>query len=148
MKPADRVKLLYGPYTAPPLKPGDRATCLYRDCDVVVTSWTDARIPWPRCRALRARGDSGLLFTDELVRAVRSESAAALRYWFGVGVWAVWRWGKALAVPRASTDGSRRLIRAAAEKGAARLRGKRLPAERAKRWRLGVPGRAGAGPEA
>ena len=38
----------------PQLKVGDVATCLYRDCDVVVTSWTDAPLPWPRCRALRA----------------------------------------------------------------------------------------------
>jgi hypothetical protein len=41
----DRVKLLFGPYRAPPLKRGDRAFCLFRDCDVVVTSFTDARIP-------------------------------------------------------------------------------------------------------
>jgi hypothetical protein len=51
MKDADRVKLLFGPYRAPPRKRGDRAFCLFRDCTVVVTSWTDVRIPWPRCPA-------------------------------------------------------------------------------------------------
>jgi hypothetical protein len=48
--------LLFGPYHAPPLRRGDRATCLYRDADVVVTSWTGAPIPWPRCRRLDGHG--------------------------------------------------------------------------------------------
>jgi hypothetical protein len=55
MKHADCVKLLFGPYRPPVLRKGDRAFCLFRDCAVVVTSWTDARIPWPRCRALDGR---------------------------------------------------------------------------------------------
>jgi hypothetical protein len=38
----DRVRLLHGPYQPPPLRFGDRATCLFRDCDVVVTGGTDA----------------------------------------------------------------------------------------------------------
>jgi hypothetical protein len=48
----ERVKLLFGPYKAAPLRRGDRAVCLVRDGDVIITSWTDAPIPWPRCRAL------------------------------------------------------------------------------------------------
>jgi hypothetical protein len=43
----DRLKLLHGPYRAPRLRVGDRATCLFRDCLVVVTGWTDAPISWP-----------------------------------------------------------------------------------------------------
>jgi hypothetical protein len=31
----DRIKLLFGPYHAPPLKRGNRAWCLFGDCDVV-----------------------------------------------------------------------------------------------------------------
>lgn len=46
----DRVRLFHGPYKAPRLCRGDRAFCLFQDDDVVVTSWTDARIPWPRRR--------------------------------------------------------------------------------------------------
>jgi hypothetical protein len=64
----DQIKLLFGPYKAPPLKRGDRAACLYRDCDVVITSWTDAPIPWPRCRAVDAPfggPGSGLLVDEE-----------------------------------------------------------------------------------
>jgi hypothetical protein len=53
---ADRVKLLFGPYRAPRLQRGDRAHCLYRDALVVITSWTDASIPWPPCRALDSHG--------------------------------------------------------------------------------------------
>jgi hypothetical protein len=80
----DRVKLLFGPYKAPPLKRCDRATCLFRDAEVVVTGWTDAPIPWPRCRTLDgAGGGSGLLVDEELARAVRHVSAAAVRHWWG-----------------------------------------------------------------
>jgi hypothetical protein len=32
-----RLRLLRGPYKAPRLRRGDRAFCLFRDCDVVVT---------------------------------------------------------------------------------------------------------------
>jgi hypothetical protein len=52
----DKVKLLHGPSRAPSLRVGDRATSLYRDCDVVVTSWTDAPISWPRCRRTEGKG--------------------------------------------------------------------------------------------
>jgi hypothetical protein len=41
MTDADRVKLLHGPDRPPRLRKGDRAFCLYRDADVVVTSWTE-----------------------------------------------------------------------------------------------------------
>src|SRR3712207_2761169 len=47
---AERFQLLAGPYRAPALAVDSRATCLFRDCEVVVTSWTGARISWPRCR--------------------------------------------------------------------------------------------------
>ncbi len=43
----DRNKLLGAPYRPPALRVGDQATCLYRDCDVIVTGWTDALISWP-----------------------------------------------------------------------------------------------------
>src|SRR5262245_16611373 len=97
MKAADRVKLLHGPYRPPALRRGDRATCYFRDCDVIVTGWSASRIPWPRCRALGTHGGgSGLLVDEELARAVRTESAAAVIFWFGVTAGVVWRWRKAL----------------------------------------------------
>src|SRR5262245_26109787 len=81
----DRVKLLFGPYQAPALRQGDRAFCLLRDCDVVITSWSSGRIPWPRCRPVDGYhgGGWGLLLDEELARAVRHESAAAVCHWWG-----------------------------------------------------------------
>jgi hypothetical protein len=132
----DRVRLLHGPYRAPRLRKGDRATCLFKDCDVVVTGWTDARISWPRCRPVDVpRTHPSLLVDDELARAVRQESAAAVRYWWGVSVGVVWRWRRALGVTRTNNEGSRRRMRAAAEAGAARLRGVPLPPEAVERRR-------------
>src|SRR5262245_7843833 len=124
MTDRERVKLLFGPYTPPKLKRDDRANCLVRDCTVVITSISAGRIPWPRPRARdqRGGGGSGLLVDEELARAVRSEPAAAVMYWWGVGVHAVWRWRKALGVGRMDSPGRRRLILAAGEAGAAVLR--------------------------
>jgi hypothetical protein len=123
MRQSDRVKLLHGPYRPPSLRVGDRATCLFRDCDVIVTGWTDARISWPRCRPLHVlRSHPSLLVDDELARAIRSESATALRYWWGASVGVIWRWRKALGVGLLDNPGTHRLIRAAAQMGGDRVR--------------------------
>jgi hypothetical protein len=116
----ERLKLLFGPYRAPPLRRGDKAFCLFRDADVVVTSWTDARIPWPRCRLAEGTGGgSGLLVDEELARAVRHESAAAIKHWWGASQTAVYNWRRALGVTRTNNEGSHRLIQASAEAGGA-----------------------------
>src|SRR6266852_506097 len=101
MTVADRYELLYGPYSAPALKRGDRATCLYRDGEVIITGWSNGRIPWPRCHVSGAHGGgSGLLVDEELARAIRTESATAIRYWWGVSSNAVSYWRQALGVTR------------------------------------------------
>jgi hypothetical protein len=64
-------KLLHGPYLPPDIRRGERTVCLYRDAEVVITSWSNMRIPWPRSRAIGSRGGSGQLITEELVRAIR-----------------------------------------------------------------------------
>ena len=111
-----RPALLFAPYAPPALRRGARATCLFRDCDVIVTGWTDGPISWPRCRPVDVpRSHPSLLVDDELARAIRHESAAALRYWWGVSVGVVWRWRKAFAIGRAGTEGSALLVRAAAQ---------------------------------
>jgi hypothetical protein len=135
-KASDRTRLLFGPYRPPCLRKGDRATCFYRDCDVAVTGWTDARISWPRCRPLDVpRSHPSLLVDDELARPIRRESAAAIRHWWGVSVGVVWRWRKALGADRKSCEGTRRLVRDASEQGAAQVRGKPLPPEQVERRR-------------
>jgi hypothetical protein len=135
MRASDRTKLLFGPYNAPALKRGDRATCLFRDCDVAVTGWTDARIPWPLALPVGTKGRPSLLVDEELARAVRHESAAAIRHWWGVGGGVVLRWRRAFGVGRTNCEGTRRLIRAASERGAAKLRGVKLPPEQVERLR-------------
>jgi hypothetical protein len=65
------------------LSVGDRATCLFKDCLVYVTGWTDAPISWPRCLPVGERGHPSLLVDDELARAVRTEAAAAVMFWHG-----------------------------------------------------------------
>jgi hypothetical protein len=122
MNPRDRIALLYGPYRAPALRKGDRSTCFYRDCEVVVTSWTDAPIPWPRCRSVEhKRSAPGLLVDDELLRAIRHESAAAVIHWWRVTASVVWCWRRAFQVTKVNNKGSNRLVRAAAVKGAAAM---------------------------
>jgi hypothetical protein len=121
MNAREKVKLLFRPYKAPRLRCGDRAFCLFRDCDVVITSLTAARISWPRCRALDSGGPgSGLLVDEELARAICQESAAAVAHWWGVSANTVALWRRALGVERLDSPGSRRLIQAASEKGTAR----------------------------
>jgi hypothetical protein len=137
--------LLHGPYRAPSLRVGDRTACLFKDGDVVVTSWTDARISWPRCKRLQGREHPSLLMDEELARAIRSESAAALRFWWGVGEPLVWRWRQALGVGRMDNPGSARLIRAASQKGADEMRRKVWPAQaREERRERAVAGDQGA----
>jgi hypothetical protein len=119
--------LLLGTYRSPRVRVGGRAFCLYRDADVVITSISGAPIPWPRCRAVDSRGGSGLLVTEALVRAVRTESAEALKYWFGVGTHAVWGWRKAFGVTQWWTPGSRRLLDETTRKANSAVRGRKLP---------------------
>jgi hypothetical protein len=116
---ADRVKLLYGPYEMPNLRVGDRAFCLLRDCDVIITSISDARIPWPRCRAVEGThgGGSGLWLGGDLAIAVQCESSAAVMHWWRVSDNSVWHMRKALDVSRTNNEGTQRLIREASELG-------------------------------
>jgi len=149
MTRAERYRLISGPYKAPALHVGDRAVCLYRDCEVVVTSWTDAPIPWPRCRAIHSRGGAGLLVNKELLRAIRTESAEAIKHWFGVSTKAVWSWRKAFGIGHWGTKGSRRLHLKSCEAGARKVRGQPRPrkaveqmvATRKARGDYGVPNR-------
>jgi hypothetical protein len=140
-----RVKLLFGPYRAPPLRRGDRATCLFRDCDVVITTWSDAPIPWPRCRAVDGPGGgSGLLVDEELARAVRHESAAAVMYWWRASHNAVGNWRRALGVGRTDNEGTARLVQTAAEKGAEAAKAReRTDEERERRRQAAVENHQG-----
>src|SRR5260370_31200359 len=43
---------------------------------------------------------AGLLVDEELARALRCESALAIKYWWGASQTSVWAWRQALGVPR------------------------------------------------
>jgi hypothetical protein len=78
-------------------------------------------------------GGSGLLVTEELVRAIRTESAAALKHWWGVSPHTVWCWRRAFGVGRWGTEGSKLLHQEVSERGADAVRGTRQPEETVRR---------------
>jgi hypothetical protein len=90
---------------------------------VVVTSWTDARISWPRCKR-QGKSHPSLLLDDELACAVRTESAAAVAYWWRGSPTVVKAWRKLLEVTRTNNPGTRRLMKASAQAGADSLKAK------------------------
>jgi len=101
----ERFKLLYGPYVPPKCAVGDKLPCEYRGCEVPVRGMSDAPIRWP---STRRRGNHSPILCGDLVRAVKVESEQAVAYHWGVNYQVVWRWRRALGVPK-MTPGSRRL---------------------------------------
>jgi hypothetical protein len=75
--------------------------------------------------AAGARGGSGLWMNADLVRAIKTESAEALAYWFGIAPTTAWRWRTWLDVAGwTKTTGSRRLHEEVSERAAAAVRAK------------------------
>ena len=70
-----------------------------------------------------------MIVNATLERAIRTESADALRHFFGVTAGVVWRWRKAFGIPRAGTPGSAARIAEASAKGAAAMKSKEWTAE-------------------
>lgn len=134
---------LLGTYTPPVWSIGRRVFCRVRRQWCRVTSYTDAPISWPRGQPLKQRGGCGLVVNATLERAIRTESAAALGYHFGVSECVVWRWRKRFGIPRTGTPGSAALVTATAAKGGAAMKARGwtdeerdAKAERAKRLGL------------
>ena len=98
---------LLGHYRTPRCKPGQVFPCVvHGDCEV--TGITDAPIPWPFARA---RGNvRQLLVSGDLERAIRTESQKAVAYYWGVSIWQVTDWRRALRVERMN-PGTARLWR-------------------------------------
>ena len=74
MHDADRFKLRFGPYRAPPFRYGQRVLCEVRGL-VAVCGLTDASIPWPICCGIgrssgrtSPRGVTAALLGDPLFR--------------------------------------------------------------------------------
>jgi hypothetical protein len=106
---SERVKLLFGPYRMPRCKVGGKLRCELRGT-VIVRGLSDAPIVWPFTRSSKGRGPARLILCDDLVRAVRRESAAAIRYHWRVSGHSVWKWRVALGIG-ATTKGTSDLRR-------------------------------------
>ena len=100
---------LLGRYDPPDVRPGDRVYCRYRKAWCRVTGWSAGPLRWPRGR-IGKRGRPRLVVNATLVRAIRTESAAALGYWLGLSVNPVTQLRRAFGVSgRLDTLGSRLL---------------------------------------
>src|SRR5436309_14689395 len=95
MRDADRFRLL-GTYATPRVRVGRVLTCEARDCDVIVTGYSEGRIPWPTGHPRARGGRPGLVVFGALAAAVRRESNQAVCRWFGVRPATVARWRAAL----------------------------------------------------
>lgn len=116
--------LVGGPYTAPPCEPGSSLVCRIRGRQTV-GGLTAAPVPWPYSATHHAGPHRTLLLCGDLVRAVRTESAQAIAWHWGIGRRVVSEWRRALGVGR-MTEGTaarwrelapRRLSRAARVRG-------------------------------
>jgi len=121
---------LIGTYPTPRVRLGRRVWCRYRRRWCRITSYTDAPIPWPRCQPTRHPGGSGLYVSGTLERAIRTESAAALKHWFGVSQTCANAWRRWAGVEgHDTTAGTRREVKAAADTAAEVTRGANLSEE-------------------
>ena len=89
------TKLLFGPYLPPRVRRGQILVCEFRGEVVKVGGLTDAPIMWPR---VLKTGSPSVIVCGDLVRAIRTESAAAVAYHWGVSETTVWKWRKSLGV--------------------------------------------------
>jgi len=103
MNDADRFRLP-GRCRTPRVRVGAFVRCLIRG-EVEVVGFSDAPIPWPKCKTERWHA---LIVYAGLACAIRRESAQAVGRWWGVGTDRVWKWRKALGVG-ATTQGTSKL---------------------------------------
>jgi hypothetical protein len=109
MTDADRFRLL-GTYRTPRVRVGRVLACEARDCDVIVTGYSSARVPWPVGYVRGRGGPSTLILFGDLAAAVRRESNQAVGFWFGVCPATVSHWRRKLDV-RSNTAGTHELRR-------------------------------------
>src|ERR1017187_8264482 len=105
MNDAERYMLLYGPYTPPRCRLGDKLLCEYRGREVTVGGISEANIQWP---CAKRKGPRSPILCGDLIRAVKTESEIAIAFHWRVSVHTVTKWRRALDVPR-TNQGTQRL---------------------------------------
>jgi hypothetical protein len=108
----------------PPCEIGSSLKCRLRG-RLKVAGITDAPVPWPWTWQSQGGGKRLLILCGDLVRAVRTESAQAIVYHWGVGRQLVSEWRSTLGVGRMTPGTRRRWVELAPARldRAARVRG-------------------------
>jgi transposase-like protein len=104
---AERCRLLYGPYEPPLVKGGFLVDAVRGK--VKFSHFTNARIPWPKCKKQNKGGSGGYVLCGDLVRALTDETPAAVAYHWGVCHGTITNWRRALEL-RGLNAGSHRMI--------------------------------------
>lgn len=99
-----QFKLLFGPYQTPRFRYGSIVWCELHG-QVKITGVTTGRIPWP---VGVKDGRRVIVVYKGLLKAIKRESAIAIKHWWGVCDYTVWKWRAALGVGR-SNEGTKRL---------------------------------------
>jgi hypothetical protein len=116
MKKGNVPRLLFS-YSTPSVEVGQFVQCTIRG-EVEVVKLSAGSIQWPIGRYPPKGRARFLIVMGDLIEAVRRESEEAVCHYWGVGRNTVWTWRKALRVSRTDNEGTRRLMHAAARKGA------------------------------
>jgi hypothetical protein len=101
-------RLLFGPYSTPRFRYGRKIDCEVRG-EVIIVGLSDGRIPWP-LGYVKGNSNRALIVYGALAKAVRTESAVAVCYWWGVTAQTISKWRGVMGVG-SDTDGSRELRR-------------------------------------
>ena len=100
--------LRFGPYSMPHgYGVGDTIPCEYRGRDVVIAAITDSPVQWFK---IRKDGKPFVILCGDLIRAVQTESEAAIAQHWGVNKETVRKWRRALNVGR-MTNGNKLIFR-------------------------------------
>lgn len=115
--------LIFGPYAAPDVSSGWAEDA--SDGRIEIGGWTTAPIPWPR---RKKTGRHSPILCGDLIRAVQTESSAAIQYHWGVSEATVWKWRQILGVPRVTAGTRQRLAEMTGVPPEAAARGRKAAA--------------------
>lgn len=101
--------LLGAPYTSPLVIPGDWLVDELEGA-VEVGGFTDGLFRWP---TRKRSGRPSPILCGDLLRAVRTECAESVQFWWGFSPSLVGRWRRALGVTRRNNPGDQAVARAA-----------------------------------